>query len=635
VAAWRVGLTVPAVAAELTARLPSFRRAGVPAAVIDAVATRLQPLGVAWLEGHLAHALCDLADAATVRQPALLLLAALGHDAAPAAARLRRSLATAPAAERWPIALALAACGESDLLAEDLAAAEPTLRAVAALAWQRSRHAELPAAAVVPFLTDQSRLWRCNAMVALPRVGQPTAAAAAAVVAQLDDDDLTQVAWQTLRQLGSRAAGAVLPLRQRLANGSDGREVELLAGMGPTAAAAAPAVLEWGLARPEHAWQAGAALARIAPVLALPQLLERARLEREQPPAGWWPSVQVLRGMGEAAAGEVGFLMHWLDDPAPATRMQALGVLDAMGPRALPALPKVLHVLQHDERDLVVWACYVVRSLGPAAAPAALPVLSKRLASEPDSHLRQHCFLAATGLGTEAEPLLVAALDEPVPDLTGAVPAALVALPSLQAATVTRLQAMLSERDDAARLRVGGWRCFERPLRERLGQGGSLSSEWYRLLERQLDHPGGGRGLARLSRVHHLAPTLWQPAGLESALLAISSDEVVAATANPAALAAWLRQVARTAAEGQRPAAVGALGQLGDVGEFVANLTCIGEQLAGPPSVRDAAIEALRSLGPRARASVPALRTLLAATPASEVDLLQRLVVALRAITAG
>jgi HEAT repeat protein len=96
-----------------------------------------------------------------------------------------------------------------------------------------------------------------------------------------------------------------------------------------------------------------------------------------------------------------------LRDENPATRREAVGRLEALGPAAAPAVPALIDALGDPDRWVREGAGKALAAVGPGAA-AAVPALMKTLSDE-DDYVRVRAAQALGAIGPaakEAIPLL-------------------------------------------------------------------------------------------------------------------------------------------------------------------------------------------------------------------------------------
>ncbi len=92
-------------------------------------------------------------------------------------------------------------------------------------------------------------------------------------------------------------------------------------------------------------------------------------------------ALQVLIGVGPAAAPAVPSLMATLGDEDPLLRRESLFALGAIGPAAAKATQTIAEKLTDADPDVKHAACYALGKIGPAAQ-AALPALAKQMNSD-------------------------------------------------------------------------------------------------------------------------------------------------------------------------------------------------------------------------------------------------------------
>ncbi|HEX6810615.1 MAG TPA: hypothetical protein VF384_03225 [Planctomycetota bacterium] len=605
-ALWRIDPVPTRITRALELELPALREAGADADVVAELGALLRKPGKAWAEGALLDPLLRLAEAGPARWPALATIAAFGADAGAAAPRLAKLLTDVQPAERWRVGFALAAAGEPDPLNAFLADDDPHLRLAASLAWQRSGRAKLPAAAVAPWVGDPRATIQLGAIAALPAAAEIPASAARAVAECVQDPRFMKSVLQCLEKLGSRAAAASESLLQQLREADANRvhaAIAALAALGPGAADAADDLAVLALHGDEGlVWQCGRALARIPPAKALPALLEAWREDWPREGDAQPRAVMVLRGMGSATAGELGFVMNLLTH-GPRVRREALSVLAAMGPAALPALPHVLPLLDDPDRDCIVWACYAIQALGPPAARTALPQIERCLAAATDDYVRTHLRLAATRMGPPAEPLLLAVFDQATFDPLDDTAKALVTSPEMSAKAAARIREQIAAEGKPP----APWRRFERPLRDAFAQDTPLPPTLVRELQALAAHPDfQARFLGVAARIRELVPPLCAYHPLPELVAATPREPMLAALPETAKLAQWLRGLVRSDNGELAGQALRALPRFPEA-EDSASVALAIEVLAAADGRRGAAVEALAEFGPRASAALPHL----------------------------
>jgi HEAT repeat protein len=397
--------------------------------------------------------------------------------------------------------------------------------------------------------------------------------------ALLTDDEVQSAA---LGALGPDAASAVPSLRGALADGD-----------APTRAAAARAL---GLIRP--------AASEVVPALARAfhdaDALVRVR------------SAAALGALDPTNTAPVPVLAAALRDVSPAARAEAADALRQLGPAARGAAPDLAEALKGSDDDLAGRADAALRAVGPDAMPAVIAALADRTAPN-----RPRVFDLVQSFGqaaADAAPLLRQALDGPdgfdrvraAEALAAVVPeAAEEGAPALLAAASSDDPALVVFAAEAA-ARVG-------PAAAAVGSALALA----------LHHPDARVRLAAadaLVRLDHrnaaaalpvLTEALGGPGdGRQAALRTLIALGPDGRPAAPALLSLLAAEVHRPAGEGVH------------FWPLVKTLVKVGAGADAVPLLlpaladkdddrREEALEALRLVGPDARAALPALRPLL------------------------